>query len=645
MFSYAGKILHVDLTSGKIWKEDLSENLCRKFIGARGVNVKLWWDLVRHLNIDPLSSENPLIFGTGPLTCTTAPSNGRVTVSCKSPLTNLYIKSSGGGHWGAELKFAGYDYLIIHGSSEKPVYLWIDDDYVDLKDATHIWGKDVRETNSVLKREFKDQNTKVACIGVAGENLVKFASILFSVYNAAARGGHGAVMGSKKLKAIAARGTGEITVKDPKKFNEKALAMRKAFWNDRWGLKYWTFGTGGFLVDDEVVANNWSVLGYPGAGMISGQWMLRKGYFKRRHGCFGCSQSCHRYVEIDQGPYAGTYTCGPESGTWTYDGFMLGIIDFATIVKIHDVCDMMGLDAFETGAGVAWAMECYEKGLLTKENTEGLELTFGNEEAAVELVYMIGRREGKIGKLLADGVKRAAKKLGGESYKWANFNSKGMSGGEVRVGRTPYAFAYAVNPRGPDHLHTEPYPSLGWSPQQREWTEKVTGKKWPSWSYTDQEKVPEIVRCLEDIYAVTDSLGLCAFISTSALAANQENMAELFSLATGFDVDEDEITTAGRRIMNLEKCFNVREGSDRSMDDLSWRFMNEPLGGMVCPRTWLNPLLDKYYTLHGWDVETSWPYEETLRELDLSDVADEMKRLGKLPKKKRALQKSKIGKT
>lgn len=633
MFSYAGKILHVNLESGRIWVERLSEKICREFIGGRGVNVKLWWDLVRRPNIDPLSPENPLIFGTGPLTCTTAPSNGRLTVTCKSPLTNLYIKSNGGGHWGAELKFAGYDHLIVHGASEKPVYLLIDDDYVELRDATFLWGKDVRETNGVLKHEIGDPNMRVACIGVGGENLVKFASILFCVYNASARGGVGAVMGSKKLKAIATRGTGEITIKEPERFHEKALTMRHAFWNDRWGLKYWAFGTGGFLVGDDDVAKNWSVLDYPGAGLISPQWMLRKGYFKRRHGCFGCSQSCHRYVELDKGPYAGTYTCGPELGTTDFVGLQLGIIDFATIVKTHDTCNMMGLDAFETGAVIAWAMECYERGLLTKEETDGLELSFGNDEVAVEAISMIARREGEIGKLLSAGVRRAAEKLGGEAYKWANFNSKGMSGGEVRVGRTPYAFAYAVNPRGPDHLHTEPYPSIGWTPQQREWTEKVTGKEWPSWSYTDQEHVPKIIRCLEDIYAVTDSLGLCAFISTSALAANQENMAELFSLATGFDVDEDEITITGQRIINLEKCFNVREGSDRSMDDLSWRFMNEALDGMVCPREWLDPLLDKYYKLHGWDVKTSWPYEATLRELGLSKVADEFKRLGKLPKK------------
>jgi aldehyde:ferredoxin oxidoreductase len=637
VFSYAGKILHVDLTSRRLRKENLPEKLCKEFIGARGINVKLWWDLVKKPNIDPLSPENPLIFGTGPLTCTTAPSSGRLTVTCKSPITNLYVKTNGGGHWGAELKFAGYDYLVIHGESERPVYLFIDDDDVDLRDAAHLWGKDVRETNEILKRDLGDPEIKVACIGPGGENLVRFANILFSVYNSASRGGTGAVMGSKRLKAIATSGSGEITVKDPERFYEKALAMRKAFWNDRWGLKYWVFGTGGFGVGDTDTANNYTLLGYPGAGLVSGQWMQRKGYFKRRHGCFGCTQSCHRYVELDKGPYAGTYTCGPEAGTVHYLGPVLGIIDFETIVKAHDILDMMGLDGFSTGAGIAWAMECYERGLLTKEDTGGLELNFGNEEAALELIRMIARREGRIGELLADGVKRAAERLGKESYKWAIVNSKGLSGHEVRflgtLPITPYAFAYAVNPRGPDHLHTEPFPSLGYTPQQVEWTEKVTGKKWPSWSYKDQEYVPEIVICLEYIYAVTDSLGLCAFTSTSALAANQANMAELFSLATGFDIDEDKITTAGERIMNMEKCFNVREGADRSMDDLPWRFMNEPLEGIVCSREWLDPLLDKYYVLHGWDIKTSWPYEETLIKLCLSDVADEMKRLGKLSKK------------
>ncbi|UCB60517.1 MAG: aldehyde ferredoxin oxidoreductase, partial [Candidatus Bathyarchaeota archaeon] len=462
MFSYAGEILHVDLTSGRIWKENLAERLSRQFIGARGINVKIWWDLVRKPNIGPLAPENPLIFGTGALTCTTAPSNGRVTVTCKSPLTGLYVKANGGGHWGAELKFAGYDHLVIHGQSEKPVYLLIEDDHVLLRDASHLWGKDVRETNRVLKHDIAS-GVKVACIGPGGENLVRFASILFSVYNSSSRGGVGAVMGSKRLKAIATRGTGEIDVKEPEEFHKKASEMRRAFWNDRWGLKYWVFGTGGFSVDDYGAANNWKFNGYPGSGLVSGQWMLRKGYFKRRHGCFGCSQSCHRYVELDKGPYAGTYTCGPEAGTVNWLGLALGIIDFGTIAKGHDVSDMMGVDIFETGGVIAWAMECYERGLLTKNDTEGLEVAFGNEEAAIKLISMVAHKAGKMGKLLADGVKQAAEKVGTESYKWANFNSKGMSGGEVRVlgtaKRTPYAFAYAVNPRGPDHLHTEPYPS------------------------------------------------------------------------------------------------------------------------------------------------------------------------------------------
>lgn len=636
MFGYAGKILHADLTSKRIWKEDISEKLCRQFIGGRGTNVRLLWELAKKRRIDPLSPQNPLIFGTGALTCTTAPSNGRITVTCKSPLTNLYIKANGGGHWGAELKFAGYDYLVVHGQSEEPVYLLILDELVSLEDASHLWTREVRETNRVLKREV-DSALKVACIGPGGENLVRFANILFSVYNSSSRGGVGAVMGSKKLKAIAVKGSGEIVAKDPKAFNKKAMDMRKAFWNDRWGLKYWAFGTGGFSVDDTGVANNWTTFGYPGSGLVSGQWMLRKSYFKRRHGCFGCTQSCHRYVELEKGPYKGTFTCGPEMGTVNWLGLALGIIDFETIVKCHDLSDMMGLDAFETGGAIAWAMECYEKGLLLKDDTDGLELGFGNEEAVVKLISMIAHKEGNLGKLLAKGVKQAAEKLGGDSYKWANFNSKGMSGGEVRVlgtaKRTPYSFAYAVNPRGPDHLHTEPYPSLGWTPQHREWTEKVTGKPWPSWSFSDQEKVPEIVRYLEDVYAVTDSLGLCAFLSTSALAATPENMAELYSLATGFEMEEVEIMTVGRRIINLEKCFNVREGADRSMDDLSWRYMNDPLNGVTCSREWLDPLLDRYYTLHGWDVDTSWPREETLKQLGLKDVAEEMARLGKLPDK------------
>lgn len=526
---------------------------------------------------------------------------------------------------------------MIYGASSKPVYLWLDDDDVEIRDAGQLWGLDVRTVTEMVKDEVGDDSVKVALIGPAGENLVKFAAVMNSVYHAAGRGGAGAVMGSKKLKAIAVRGSGEILVHDPKKFDELALNTRVKLLEDDRAQKLAVFGTGSKVLTDEEPSYNFMTGSIEGGEQITPPWYLKRGYWKRWVGCFGCTISCHKYMEIEDGIYAGTRTCGPEYETYAALGAGCGIVSPNVVIKANDLCSIMGLDTISTGGVIQWAMECYEKGVFTKEDTGGLELNFGDDEGLIELIPMIARREGKIGDLLAEGVLKASKIVGGESYKWAVANSKGleMSRVETRINK-PYALAFAVNPRGPDHLHTECIAAFGGLPKQREVMEKATGTKWPEtirgWKY-----VPEMVRWHEDIYAAADSLGLCAFTCTSALAILEKEMAELFSAATGVEIAEKEIMFTGRRILTSEKCFNVREGADRKLDDLPWRIMNEPVSwppfkGMVSSREWLDDNLNRYYVLHGWDQKTSWPYEETLKELDLQDAADELKKLGRLPK-------------
>jgi aldehyde:ferredoxin oxidoreductase len=634
MLGYAGKILHVNLTNGKIWKEELSRDLVSRFLGGRGINAKLLWEMSMP-GIEPLSPDNLLIFGAGALTCTTAPCSGRTTITCKSPATNLYLKSSVGGHWGAELKFAGYDHLAIHGVSEKPVYVWTRNEHVEIKDASNIWGLDVRKTNAAIKKELKDEDAKVACIGPAGENLVRFAAIMCSVYHAAGRGGAGAVMGSKNLKAIAVRGTGEIKIKDPDKFNQLALTLRKKLLGDEQGKKLAVFGTGSNVLTNQNPSYNFQRGSTDGAQQITPPWYLKRGYWKRWVGCFGCTIGCHRYMEIDHGLYAGTFTCGPEYETYAALGFDCGIASPEVVIKANDLCNIMGLDTISLGSVIAWVMECHERGALSEEDTDQLELKFGNDEALLRLIPDIAHRKGKLGNMLAQGVKSASEHIRKESYKWAMCNSKGleMSMVETRINKH-YALAFAVNPRGPDHLHTECIAAFGTNPKQREVLEKITGQKWPesqSWKY-----VPEVVRWHEDIYAAADSLGLCAFTCTNALAILAKDMAELFSAATEIDVTEEDVMLAGRRILTLERCLNIREGADRKLDDLPWRIMNEPISwlpglGMVTSREWLDEILDKYYVAHGWEIETGTPYNRTLNTLGLSDVADELKKFVKLP--------------
>jgi aldehyde:ferredoxin oxidoreductase len=615
LFSYAGKILHVDLTKKKIWEKPLTVDLASRFIGGRGVNAKLLWDLVEP-GIDPLSPDNVLVFGAGALTCTTAPSSGRTTVTCKSPETDLYLKGSGGGHVGAELKFAGYDHLVIHGSSERPVSLVIRDDDVQVVDASDLWGKSVRETDEAVKKGLGDLGIEVACIGPAGENCIPFATIMLSVYHPAGRGGAGAVMGSKKLKAIAVRGKGEIAVSNPEEFTEVAQRLRDAFLRDMQGKKYFLFGTGEL---DAGVAYNY-LMGPPESSeLMTGPYLIKKHYLKRHIGCFGCTQSCHRYTEIETGPYAGTYTLGPEYETYSSLGAGVGISDPETVIKANDIVGEVGLDSISTGVVIQWAMESYERGVLNRRDTDGLDLKFGNDEALLKLIPMIAEREGKIGRLLSLGVKKASEKVGKDSYKWALSNSKGLEQSRVETRAVKsYALAFAVNPRGPDHLHTECMAAGGGTGKMRDLLERITGEHWPKSS----EYYPEIVKWHEDIYAAAEVLGLCAFTCTSAMAILEKEMAEIFSLAIGREVSEAEIMLVGERVLNLEKCFNAREGADRSLDDLPWRIMNEPMpSGKVTSKEWLDVMLDRYYSLHGWDLKTSWPRPETLEKLELGECA------------------------
>jgi len=513
------------------------------------------------------------------------------------------------------LKFAGYDHLVIHGASNKPVYILIRDNKVEIRDASGLWGLDVRQTTEKLKRDHNDPDLRVATIGPAGENLVLFASIMSSVYDAAGRGGVGAVMGSKKLKAIAVRGTGEVMVKEPKKFNAVALQARRAFYSDSYGLKYYMWGTGGFVADDK---------GVRGSALIEPNLSLKLGRYKRRQGCFGCSMACHRYIELDSGPYAGTFTCGPEVEVVESLGRDCGNVDFETLVKANELANILGLDGISAGKVIAWAMESYERGVL-EEYAEDIKLEFGNDEAIIKVLLMIAHREGKLGTLLADGTKRAAEKIGKDSIKWA-MQQKGFEdhGGTTLQSRGSYVLGCAVNPRGPDHLSAQPLPAFGSQVHHREKMEEITGDKWPG--PLEEKNVPLVTRWHEDMFTSLDCLGFCIFSGISALAVTFENMAEMFSLATGIDMPKDELRLAARRVFNLEKSFNVQEGAKREDDYPPWYYstknLEDPaaLEGYDDSKAYWDRILDEYYSPHEWDPKTSWPYRETLTKLNLGQT-------------------------
>ena len=317
-FGIAGKILHVDLSKEKIWAEPLDPKEVRTYLGSRGINARILWEKLKP-GIDPLGTENVLIFGTGPLTGTSAPTSGRTTITCKSPATGLYLKTNMGGHWGTELKFAGYDYVVVYGKASRPVYLWIMYDKAEIRDASHLWGKDIRETTAALEGELDDREVQVAAIGPAGENKVYLAGISCSVYNVAARGGAGAVMGSKNLKAIAVRGTGEIRVARPKEFYHAIRESIESSYADFTAKTSYLYGTSGSVtVINELKAfpsYNFKSGYIENAAKISGQYLVEAGYLKRRIGCNACIFSCHRYCEVNSGPHAGAYSGGPEYET------------------------------------------------------------------------------------------------------------------------------------------------------------------------------------------------------------------------------------------------------------------------------------------------------------------------------------------
>jgi aldehyde:ferredoxin oxidoreductase len=625
------RLLHVDLSDGKTWVEDVPQEDTRKYLGGRGLAAK--W-LYEHLpaGIDPLEPENILIFSTGTLGGTSAPSSGRSSVTTKSPATGLYLKVSVGGHLGAGIKYAGYDYVMIHGVSPKPVYLWIDDAHVELKDAGHLWGKGTRETDDLIKEEIGDPAIQTGVIGPAGENKVKFACLMVSRYNSAARGGVGAVFGSKNLKAIACRGTGGLKPAQGKEYLALARQMRGALAKDPGSDSLYNWGTAGSIPGlnemGMLAAYNFSQISIEHGERLSGQYLLSEGYLTGRESCFACSTACHRYVKSSSKQWGELQDSGPELETVMALGAECGTTDIEGVLKANQLCNDLGMDTISVGHVISWAMETYEKGLIAPEQADGLELRFGHVAAELAVIPRIARREGFLGNLLAEGVLAASAKIGGDSWKWA-IQAKGLeqSAVDTRAAKS-YALAFAVNPRGPDHLMTETFAEFGFTQEARDVIRKVTGSE----KYADPrltEKRAEIVLWHEQCYGASEALGFCVFTSTAAFAVNPENMAQLFSLAVGVPYSEDELMLAARRFVTIEKCFNVREGARRQDDRLPWRMMHEPVPqgpnkGMITDPAMLENLLDQYYTAHGWDLPTGIPRQATIKMLGLEDVCTEI---------------------
>lgn len=600
MYGWVGQILRINLTDGTIKKEALDLEEAKKYLGARGLGTRLWIKEVDP-KVDPLSPENNLIFMTGPLTGTLAPSAGRYNVVCKAPLTGTMAASNSGGYWGPELKYAGYDGIIFEGKAEKPVYVWIKDDQVEIRSAEHLWGKDTIETTDALRAE-TDFDARVACIGPAGEKLVKFACVINDYTRAAGRSGVGAVMGSKNLKAVVVRGTGAVRVADPDGFMEvvdKVREMVKS--NPVTGQGLGLYGTGVLVnVLDQAGAypvNNFRDSGtFPGADATSGE-TLAKTYLVRNKGCMGCAIGCGRIVNVPSGLFKG-FGEGPEyEAQWSL-GADCGVDNLAAIIRANNYCNELGMDPISMGATIACAMELFEMGVITEKQV-GRSLRFGDAEAMVELTRQTGLREG-FGDELAEGSYRLAAKYGHPELSMSvkkqelpAYDPRGVQG---------MGLNYATSNRGGCHVR-----GYMTSPEILGIPEKLDNLA--------TEGKAAWTKIFQDLTAAVDASGLCLFL-TFAIGA-PEIAAEL-SKATGIDYTVDDVMKIGERIWNMERLFNLANGFTKDDDTLPPRLLKEPIkvGPLKGAVNKLHEMLPEYYKVRGWDEEGR-PTPEKLKELGL----------------------------
>ena len=599
---YIGKILRVDLTERRISTEKLDAEIAKKFIGGKGLGAKILYDSLK-LGTDPLSPENILIFASGPLTATLAPTSARWAVVTKSPLTNIFLDCQVGGYFGAAMKLAGFDCIIMEGKADSPVYLWVHDGNAEILNAGDLWGKGCFETENTLKKRL-GESAHVASIGPAGENLVRYACISVDKYRQAGRGGAGAVMGSKNLKAVAVRSASyKIEYADPEGFREAAKKALKVIRENSFIPLRRKYGTPIWVAPVNKAAllptRNFRTGVFEKAKNISGETMRDKIVVKDGT-CYNCIIQCWKYTHVESGKYKVDELAGPEYESIALLGSDCGVGSIEAVAHASMLCDDLGLDTISTGNSIAFAMECYERGLLTADDTDGLELKFGNADAEIEMVKKIAYRKG-LGNLLAEGVRRASKKIGDGSERFA-MHVKGLEipGYDPR-GAFGMALAYATSDRGACH--------------QRAWTVRaeIEGKLEPRFSTKGRAR---FVKETQDERAMCFSLVLCDFAPLEV-----KHFVELLNKATGFNFTVEDYLKTGERIWNLTRLFNVREGITRKDDTLPPRFMEEPLPegvtkGQVVTKEMLDEMLDEYYALRGWD-KNGVPTEEKLKELGL----------------------------
>ncbi|MFC1987228.1 aldehyde ferredoxin oxidoreductase family protein [Chloroflexota bacterium] len=620
---YNGKILRVDLSHGSISVDEPEENFYRSYMGGRGF---ISYFLLREMagGEDALGPENKLIFAAGPITGVPISGSGRNSVGAKSPLTGGYGDAEVGGYWGAELKHAGYDAIIIEGKAGSPVYLWIEDGKAEIKDAGHLWGKTTAECQKLIKDELGDNSVRVAQIGIAGENQVRYACVLNDINHAAGRTGMGAVMGSKNLRAIAVRGHQKVALADEKAFTSLARRVTDNLRVNHSAVNFHKDGTAGGLMalntEGGLPTRNFQQGVFEGAEKISGETINEK-ILVGRGGCYACTVRCKPEVAVKEPYNVDPLYGGPEYETLAALGSNCGIDNLEAIAKGNELCSAYGLDTISTGSSIAFAMECFEQGILTEEDTGGLKLNFGDADVMLRLVEMIARKEG-LGKILAEGVVRAAATLG----KGAENFAVQVKGQEVPMHEPRFkpglGVGYAVSPTGADHCHNS---------HDSAYTGRMPG-------YLRALGIFEPLPCQELSAAkvrilIYDSvwkhaincLVICYFIPVYC-SVTPTQIADLMSSVTGWNTTVWELMKVGERCVAMTRAFDIREGVTKSDDYLPQRFFTPftsgPLKRVSIDEGELKQAIDTYYDMVGWNKVSGAPTPAKLQELGIEWVAE-----------------------
>ena len=613
-YGYLGRILRVNLSKDKLSIEYPDEIFYRRYLGGEGFVA---YYLLKELKpgIDPLGPENKLIFAAGPVTGVPIAGNSRNSIGAKSPLTGGFGESEVGGYWGAELKHAGFDAVIIEGKASSPVYLWIHNGEAEIRDASHIWGLETGDAQRVIREELNDNLVRVALIGPGGENLVRYACIMVDLKDAAGRTGMGAVMGSKNLKAVAVRGSGRIEVSDKRILTELSKHLIQKVKD----MRLCEYGTGS-LFEEYAASGNLPIRNFRDGEFQNAAALSAKNVKATvrvgMEGCYACPIRCKKIVKIDEPFTVDPAYGGPEYEALASLGSNCGVDDLKAVCKANEICNRFSIDVISAGVSIAFAMECYENGLISDKETGGLKLKFGNAEALVRMVEMIGRREG-LGDLLAEGVKRASEKIGKDSERFAMH----VKGQEIPMHEPRFKKAlgvgYAVSPTGADHMHN--FHDTFLTPNSQELS--VLAELGILEPIPLEKLCPGKIRAL--IYAVDwrvldNCLLLCSFVPWDYV-----QKTSIVRAVTGWNTTAWELMKTGERITTMARVFNIREGFGRKDDWLPERFFNPRISGVLSD-TAIDPeefreAIDTYYKMMGWD-ENGVPTREKLEELDIGWV-------------------------